>query len=86
MVILRIFQKRGLNMNKSIRGLFVLACVILVFVTVACNSMDKKKPEIDVDVFSIRRENDAFSVVILVDEDFSGKLLFTLKSKDKSYE
>ena len=73
-------------MNKSIRGLFVLACVILVFVTVACNSMDKKKPEIDVDVLSIRRENDAFSVVILVDEDFSGKLLFTLKSKDKSYE
>ena len=52
----------------------------------ACKSKEAFKPEINIEVMSINRENNTFSVVTLVDVDFDGKLIFTLENKDKTYK
>lgn len=73
-------------MSKNIQRLFILVLVMAALTVAACKSKEAFKPEINIEVMSINRENNTFSVVTLVDVDFDGKLIFTLENKDKTYK
>ena len=68
-------------MSKNIQRLFILVLVMAALTVAACKSKEAFKPEINIEVMSINRENNTFSVVTLVDVDFDGKLIFTLENK-----
>ena len=77
-------------MNKKIRYLLILvmalsALLVATLMMSSCKTKEQYKPEINIEVMSINRENNTFSVVLLVDTDFEGRLLFTLENNGSKH-